>query len=722
MGRYTLSRLLPFLPSWSSHPRPRTNRTRLALDRLDDRTMPASLGLAAEYNALVFGNFTVPNGTDTEGRLAIAGTATFLGNYALGAPLPDSNPTGAQLPLDPTRDTLIVGGDLTNAGGISWTVNGNAVYQGTYTGVPLFNQSGTTRQQSPILLSETNGNAVTSGGRSFADLRAELEALSAAWATSADRGIAAESRGQFTLTLVGTDPVLNVFNLTAEEWGGTDVVRTITAPAGSTVLVNVSGQSVTVSGGDLALIGVDREYVLLNFFEATTFSSTLSDIRGSVLAPFASATFDGGNLEGNAIFGGNVIQGAAAEFHNFRFRGDIPVPSVPTVPTLPPVGPLPPLPGGGGIIGGGGGGAGAGAGAGAAPSKRDLLGSAMGQTATAPTAAVRTAAALNAAPNFAMFNPSSARQLVFTAVAQDRGGLVRVFDFSSGNERFRLTPFGAGFAGRVNVTTGDVTGDGIPDVIAATGAGTRGVVRVFNGGTGALVRTFQPFGPGYTRGVTVAAADLNGDGFAEVVVGAGPGAAPWVKVFNGATGALTTQFLAFGAANRSGLRVAAGDVNRDGTPDVLVTTATGPVRLAGFSGASLTSRVAAPLFRSFVIGPVANAGGAWVSAGDINGDGFADVAVGLGAGAAARVISFSGQSLAAGGMGRISTCFVDSAAGTGDTRVTVADLDGDGRAEVLTTFGGAAAPTACVMDPLTGTQRTRFRAFNPSPAGGIYVG
>ena len=712
MGRYSLTRLLPFLPSRFNHPRPRANRTLLALDRLDDRTMPASLGLAAEYNALVFGNFTVPNGTDTEGRLAIAGNATFLGNYALGAPLPDSNPTGAQLPLDPTRDTLIVGGDLTNAGGISWTVNGNAVYQGTYTGVPLFNQSGATRQQSPILLSETNGNAVTSGGRSFADLRAELEALSAAWAATADGGVATESRGQFTLTLVGTDPVLNVFNLTAEEWGGTDVVRTITAPAGSTVLVNVSGESITVSGGDLALSGVDREYVLVNFFEATTFTSTLSDIRGSVLAPFASATFDGGNVEGNAIFGGNVIQGAAAEFHNFRFRGDIPVP---TVPTLPPVGPLPPLPGGGGIIGGGSGG-----GAGALPSKRDLLGSAMGRPAT--TAAAVTARAPGTMPNFAMFNPSSARQLVFTAVAQDRGGLVRVFDFSTGNERFRLSPFGSGFGGRVNVTTGDVTGDGIPDVIAATGAGARGVVKVFNGGTGALVRVFQPFGPGYTRGVTVAAADLNGDRFAEVIVGTGAGAASVVKVFNGATGAPTARFLPFGAANRSGLRVAAGDVDRDGTPDVLVTTATGLLRLAGFRGASLTSGAPTALFRSFVVGSGANTGGGWVSAGDINGDGFCDVAVSLGAGAAARVISFSGQSLAAGGSGRISTSLVGSAAHAGDTRVTVADLDGDGRAEVLTTFGGVLAPTASVMDPLTGTVRTKFRTFNPAAAGGIYVG
>src|SRR5206468_6187333 len=108
------------------------------------------------------------------GRLAVAGNATFQGNYVIGAPPPNTATLGAALPLDPTRDDFIVGGNVANSGGIPWVVNANAVYQGTFTGPALQHASGTNRQQSPILLSATTGNAVTTGGQSFAALKAEL--------------------------------------------------------------------------------------------------------------------------------------------------------------------------------------------------------------------------------------------------------------------------------------------------------------------------------------------------------------------------------------------------------------------------------------------------------------------------------------------------------------------------------------------------------------------
>ncbi len=532
-----------------------------------------------------------------------------------------------------------------------------------------------------------------------------MQKKSGTWSGYLDRGVAAKTRGAYKLTLEGNDPVLNVFNLSAAEWGGTDIVRTISAPAGSTVLVNVSGLSINVSGGGLAVAGTDQEHVLLNFYQAQAITSTLSDIHATVLAPFASATFNGGNVEGNGIFGGNVVQNGGAEFHNFHFTGDIPASrSAATGQALPTVGPLTPLPGGNTLA--------------TDSTKRSLLGSSMSQMGNA-----EVANGLSTTPNFGLFNPSPGRRLVFTAVAQDgAGGLVRVFDFSSGNERFRFSPFGAGFTRGVRVTTGDVNGDGVPDIIAATGAGIVGQVRVFDGATGALIRSFEPFGADYTRGVTVAAADFNGDSFSDVVVGTGPGQSPIVKVFDGATGRLTARFVAFDASNKGGVRVAAGDVNGDGTPDVLVTTATGRARLAGFNGKTLTATAATALFKSIAIGPVTNTGGGWVTAGDINGDGFADVAVGLGAGQAPRVISLSGQSLSAGVTRQLGNVLVGSAVATGGARVTLADLDGNGTAELLSASGNPTAPTVWVFDPLAGTSMTRFNAFNPDSVKGIYVG
>src|SRR5207253_10971301 len=61
----------------------------------------------------------------------------------------------------------------------------------------------------------------------------------------------------------------------------------------------------------------------------------------------------------------------------------------------------------------------------------------------------------------------------------------------------------------------------------------------------------------------------NNDSKAEIVTGAGPGGGPHVKVFDGATNNLLYSFFAYGAAFAGGVRVAAADVTGDGKADVI---------------------------------------------------------------------------------------------------------------------------------------------------------
>src|SRR5205823_11140726 len=109
----------------------------------------------------------------------------------------------------------------------------------SFTGPALLHSAGTNRQQSPILLAAATGNAVTTGGQSFAALRAALTTEAQLWGGLADRGVVTKSQANGVLELKGTDPVLNVFDVTATQWSGTSVIHRITAPAGSTVLVNI---------------------------------------------------------------------------------------------------------------------------------------------------------------------------------------------------------------------------------------------------------------------------------------------------------------------------------------------------------------------------------------------------------------------------------------------------------------------------------------------------
>src|SRR5205814_7580870 len=114
----------------------------------------------------------------------------------------------------------------------------------------------------------------------------------------------------------------------------------------------------------------------------------------------------------------------------------------------------------------------------------------------------------------------------------DAGGgpNVRVFD-ATGAVRASFFAFDPGFTGGVRVAVGDLTGDGVPDIVAAAGAGGGPQVKVYDGKDLSLVASFFAFDPAFTGGVNVAVGDVNNDGAGDIIVGAGAGGGPQVQVF-----------------------------------------------------------------------------------------------------------------------------------------------------------------------------------------------
>lgn len=131
------------------------------------------------------------------------------------------------------------------------------------------------------------------------------------------------------------------------------------------------------------------------------------------------------------------------------------------------------------------------------------------------------------------------------------------------------------FGGPVGIATGDVNADGVLDVALAAGVGGGPRVRVLDGKTGVeLLNTFA-YDAEFRGGVNVALADVDGDGKADLVTGAGAGGGPHVRVFDVSTGALTREFFAGNPEGQGGARVAAADLDGDSRAEIITTAGPG---------------------------------------------------------------------------------------------------------------------------------------------------
>ena len=122
------------------------------------------------------------------------------------------------------------------------------------------------------------------------------------------------------------------------------------------------------------------------------------------------------------------------------------------------------------------------------------------------------------------------------------------------------------------LAVGEVADDGGADIFVAPKKGRRGRVKVINGRTGAIVRSFFAFGRRYSGGVALAAADLIGDGNAEIIAGRASGRRSRIEVVDSTTGRVLRTLSAFDRVFHRGLSLSARDVNNDGGPDIVATS------------------------------------------------------------------------------------------------------------------------------------------------------
>lgn len=339
--------------------------------------------------------------------------------------------------------------------------------------------------------------------------------------------------------------------------------------------------------------------------------------------------------------------------------------------------------------------------------------------------------------------PSSNRLF---ALAQDGSSIVAVYESAGpvgvagaptsleGTGRFlRTINAYPGATGGVRVALGDVTGDGIEDLVTVPGpaAGQKIIVNVYDGAAllssqETLVAQFTAMNGiagtnGLVGGAYVAVGQIDPSSFAkEIVIGSGYGRSPLVQVFNGNGGGPIREFVPYAASFGGGVRVASTECSGDLADDII--TAAGPgggphVRI--FNGQN-----PAFIVDEFFAFDSTFTGGVYVAAGEL--DGVAnrgDIATGAGEGGGPHVKVWC----AAPGQRYFTKAqaFVNDPNNRSGVRVGVANLDRNPTQQSL--YTGEGSEWVLNRFPGSNNAEPRLRSYRmnayiglvPTDAGGV---
>ena len=288
------------------------------------------------------------------------------------------------------------------------------------------------------------------------------------------------------------------------------------------------------------------------------------------------------------------------------------------------------------------------------------------------------------------------RERIAVGTGPGSASVISVFDQQTGNKVQTFDDvYEDSFTGGVRVASGDLNKDGYPEVVVAPGLGGAPRIKIYDGFSSRVIFDGYVYENTFTGGAYVTVGDFNGDGFDDVIVGAGAGGGPRVRVINGLIflplfpaespfpptrifngegileqGDLLADFFAYEETFRGGVKVAAGDVAGVGR-DFIVTSpgegggpvvktfdfnvVVGPPTVVESPGPNNNIQIAQPISQfgvnergsaesslSFFAGDGRGRDGINVTTADTDNDGRAEIVTGTATGAAV-VSTYNGQ-------------------------------------------------------------------------------
>jgi len=287
---------------------------------------------------------------------------------------------------------------------------------------------------------------------------------------------------------------------------------------------------------------------------------------------------------------------------------------------------------------------------------------------------------------------------------------VNLYNAATGEHTGTAVPF-PGFNGPIKVISGDFNNDGAQELFAAAGPGGGPAIAILNSQTGEVIKSFFAFDPAFRGGISIAVKDFNNDGVPDIFVAAGSGGGPEIRIFDGSNLNVLRSFFAYAEDFLGGANVAAFDFNNDSIPEIV--TGAGP---GGAAHVKVFEGATNAIISQWYAYPTDFIGGVFVAAGNIGNDGTLEVVTGAGAGGGPVVGIFNSLNGA-----QINVYFAYPTDFMGSVRVAVGYGNNDPFLDILTGAGPGGGPVLSVWSFPSLDLISSYLVSNSSDINGIWI-